>query len=74
MRERERGVGRRGDVQGVTEQAGRQEVAGRVAAAGVARARSCLGEGEEDDRGGGQVGWAGQLGRPGRTGTGCTWR
>ena len=31
------------------------------------RARARPPVGEEDDRGGGQVGWAGQLGRPGRT-------
>ena len=39
------------------------------------RARTRPPVGEEDDRGGGQVGWAGQLGRPGRTVLlGCTGR
>ena len=43
---------------------GKQEVAGAASALATEQLR---GEGEEDDRGGGQVGWAGQLGRPGRT-------
>ena len=55
-------------------QARREEVAGDVARLRHVGHAAALGEGEEDDRGGGQVGWAGQLGRPGRTGTGCTGR
>ena len=46
-----------------------------VAWRGGARARRARARppvGEEDDRGGGQVGWAGQLGRPGRTVLGQT--
>ena len=54
-----RGV--RGDVQGVAEQAGRQEVAGRVAAAGCGAGTHLLGRGGEDDRGGGGLGRAAGL-------------
>ena len=54
-----RGV--RGDVQGVAEQAGRQEVAGRVAAAGYGTGTQLLGEGEKTTEE--EAGWAGLLGR-----------
>ena len=45
----------------------KHEVAGRVAAAGCGTGTHLLGRGGEDDRGGGGLGRAGQLGWPGRT-------
>ena len=46
MRERERGAGRRGDVQGgQSDEEGKQEVAGRVAAAGCGAGTQLLGRG-----------------------------
>ena len=76
MRERREVRGVRGDVQGVAEQAGRQEVVGRVAAAGCGAGTHLLGRGGEDDRGAGGLGrllagpacccWAAQGRAPGK--------
>ena len=62
--------GMRGDVQGVAEQVGRQEVAGRGAAAGCGAGTQLLGEGEKTTEE--EAGWAAcWLGRPARP-LGCT--